>query len=122
VAAVVEQELLYGEQVRRMYFLHAWVIMPDCVHAVMETRVGVGEIDCWFRRSTVRAAIRLLDGPEERFWEAESRVRPIRTEGEFENAIAFIEGSPVNAGLVARREEWPWSSDRAWQASGLSPA
>jgi hypothetical protein len=36
VACVVANALLHGENVRRVYELHAWVVMPNHVHAIFQ--------------------------------------------------------------------------------------
>jgi putative transposase len=54
------------------------------------------------RRPTISAPI----------WHREYWDRYIRDERHFLQAIDYIHQNPVKAGLVARAEDWPWSSAR----------
>jgi hypothetical protein len=46
------------------------------------------------------------------FWQDESYDHWIRSARELEEIISYVEGNPVNAGLVSTEEQWPWSSAR----------
>ena len=46
----------------------------------------------------------------ERVWHREYWDRYMRDEEHFRQAVAYIHNNPVKAGLVARAEDWPWSS------------
>jgi alkanesulfonate monooxygenase SsuD/methylene tetrahydromethanopterin reductase-like flavin-dependent oxidoreductase (luciferase family) len=46
----------------------------------------------------------------ERFWQDESFDHWVRDPAEWQKIRAYIERNPVSAGLVAKPEEWPWSS------------
>jgi type I restriction enzyme R subunit/putative DNA methylase len=52
----------------------------------------------------------LLHRTGERFWQDESFDHWVRSEGEFIRIQKYIENNPVKAGLVAKAEDWPWSS------------
>jgi len=45
-----------------------------------------------------------------RFWQAESFDHWVRNEAQFVRIKKYIENNPVKAGLVAKAEDWPWSS------------
>ena len=45
-------------------------------------------------------------------WQREYWDRAVRDERHFAAAISYIHGNPVQAGLVATEDEWPWSSAR----------
>jgi hypothetical protein len=52
------------------------------------------------------------------FWQDESYDRLVRNQTEFDRIVNYIEMNPVKAGLVAKPEDFPWSSARAdWQSS-----
>jgi type I restriction enzyme R subunit/putative DNA methylase len=57
-----------------------------------------------------QAGNRLLHRTGERFWQDESFDHWVRSEGEFIRIQKYIENNPVKAGLVAKAENWPWSS------------
>src|ERR1022692_2436170 len=55
VACVVVKALLYGETVRRFYDLHAWVVMPNHVHAILQPHAAMPTIMRWLKGRTGRA-------------------------------------------------------------------
>ena len=44
VAIMLRQALLHGETVRKLYVLHAWVILPNHVHVILEPHLALPEI------------------------------------------------------------------------------
>jgi REP element-mobilizing transposase RayT len=62
------------------------------------------------KRFTAREGNRILGFTGQPFWQDESYDRLVRDEGEFQRIVRYIETNPVNAGLVAMPEEFPWSS------------
>ena len=88
--------------------------MPNHVHVVVEPMAGVSLhsiIQAWKSISARRANILLgRTGP---FWMREYYDRYIRDDAHLEAAIRYAENNPVDAGLCARPEDWPWSSGLA---------
>jgi REP element-mobilizing transposase RayT len=92
IAALVEEALLHFDAQR--YRLIAWCVMPNHVHALVETR------EDWPLASIVHS------------WKSYTAHRANRVgaiDRHFTNAVRYIEMNPVKAGRV---EEWRWSS--AW--------
>ena len=92
------------------YRLHAWVVMPNHVHALIgppagQTMAALATITHGWKGATARAINRLLgrSGP---LWQRESFDRWIRDEHHFAAAVAYIENNPQRAGLI----NWPWVS------------
>jgi hypothetical protein len=56
VARVVVDALLYGQTVRRLYQLHAWVVMPNHVHAILQPHAAMPTIMRWLKGRTGRVA------------------------------------------------------------------
>ena len=112
VATILEQTLLYGEVVRKLYALHAWVIMPNHVHVVLEPRLALPEIMRWLKGRTARKANQILGRKGLPFWQDESFDHWVRTTEELHDWITYVERNPVQAGLVRSEEQWPWSSAR----------
>lgn len=112
IAGVVSQALKHGETARRLYALHAWVIMPNHVHAIMEPRIALPDIMRWLKGRTSRVANRILGRTGKPFWQDESFDHWIRAGEELRKLIAYVEGNPVKAGLVEVPEDWPWTSAR----------
>ena len=120
------------------YHLHAWVVMPNHVHVLVEPLAGknIGEIiAAWksvstrrmlatgskpgsatvlgrnppARRPSIRAAVK------RHIWQPDYWDRYIRNERHYRAVIEYIHQNPVKAGLVANTEDWPWSSARGWK-------
>ncbi len=112
IAEMVEQALLHFDGER--YRLIAWCLMPNHVHALIETLPGhpLSEVLHSWKSFTAKQANRLLGrtGP---FWQTEYHDRFIRDDAHFANAKRYIEENPLRAGLVAAAGEWRWSS--AWE-------
>jgi putative transposase len=58
----------------------------------------------------VREANLLLGRTGTPFWQAESYDHWVREQSEFDRIRAYIHNNPVHAGLVAKPEDYPWSS------------
>jgi REP-associated tyrosine transposase len=110
VARIVMDCLRRGENDLGHYRLHAFVIMPNHVHILIEPGVHVPKALKAIKGTTARAANRILGRTGRRFWQEESFDHWVRNESEFERICAYIEGNPVAAGLVRNPEDWPWSS------------
>jgi putative transposase len=110
IARLVSEALRHFDAVR--YTLHAWVVMPNHVHALL-TPLGqhaLGEIlKSWKQFSALRAkrALNLAGG---RFWQPEAYDHWVRDAIEHERITRYILQNPVKARLCARPEDWPWSS------------
>jgi REP element-mobilizing transposase RayT len=112
IAALVEQALLHFDGKR--YQLLAWCIMPNHVHALVETCEGwplASVLHSW-KSYTAHLANQALQQTGE-FWFREYHDRFIRDEAHFNNALSYIEGNPVVAGLAGSKDDWRWSS--AWR-------
>jgi putative transposase len=112
IARVVQDALQHGDTVRHSYDLHAWAIMPNHVHAVLDSHIPMPAIMRWLKGRTSRIANRILGRSGQAFWQGESYDHWIRSAGELENIVRYVEDNPVNAGLVNAAEQWPWSSAR----------
>ncbi len=111
IAHAVENALLHFDGKR--YYLLAWSVMPNHVHAMLEMRSGYklgDQIRSW-KTFTARRANETLQrsGP---FWSDDYFDRYIRSDRHYETALNYIEYNPVKAGLVPSPELWPWSSAR----------
>jgi REP element-mobilizing transposase RayT len=109
VAALVQNALLRCDGER--YHLHAWVIMPNHVHALFTPiqPAVVGQIVHGWKSYTASMANRLLHRSGS-FWQVDYFDRAIRDDRHFQVARAYIEANPTKAGLCSHDEEWPWSS------------
>jgi REP element-mobilizing transposase RayT len=109
VAEFVERALLHFDGER--YRMIAWCIMPNHVHAIIETRDGwalPGVVHSW-KSFTSHEANKLLDRSG-RLGFREYHDRYIRDEEHLANVVEYVENNPVSAGLVRVKEDWKWSS------------
>lgn len=109
IAALVREALLYFDHAR--YILHAWVIMPNHVHALVTVLSGrhLSAILHSWKSFTAKSANRHL-GREGKFWQVDYFDRVMRDEAHFAATVDYIHWNPVKAGLCAKPEDWPWSS------------
>jgi REP element-mobilizing transposase RayT len=110
VACVVSNALLYGETIRRHYRLHAWVVMPNHVHAIFQPCIAMSTIMRWLKGRTGRVANQILGRTGMPFWQDESFDHWVRSAEELLGLIEYVESNPVKAGLVEAKEQWRWSS------------
>jgi REP element-mobilizing transposase RayT len=107
---VVVNALLFGETSRCFYDLHAWVVMPNHVHAIFEPRTPIPTIMRWLKGRTSRVANRILGLTGTPFWQDEVFDHWVRSAEELQDLIGYVENNPVKAGLVEAKEQWRWSS------------
>src|SRR5687768_5538294 len=111
VAGIAENALLHFDG--RRYLLHAWCVMPNHVHTLFTptTAFTMSQIVHSWKSFTAHQCNKVL-GRTGRFWAREPFDRYIRNQRHFRNALAYIEGNPVKAGLCRKSEDWRWSSAR----------
>lgn len=122
IAEIVGAEFRHFEGER--YLLHAWCIMPNHVHVVVEPSAGqaLPRILHSWKSYTAKAANRIL-GISGTFWRAEYYDHLIRDFSELEHAVQYVAENPVKAGL----RDWPWvyvaRAARPWglESMGGSP-
>jgi REP element-mobilizing transposase RayT len=122
IAAIVQEALwhLDGERYRLM----AWIIMPNHVHVMIEQIEGhplADFVHAWKSFTAKEANKRLRRTGT--FWAPDYFDRFIRDQAHFNATVHYIHDNPVKAGLIARAEDWRWSS--AWvgnpRTTGVPP-
>jgi len=110
VASLVAGALRHFEG--RRYRLHAWVIMPSHVHAVVQPlgTESLGAILHSWKSFSGNGANRLLGRIGRPFWQKESYDHLIRHQFDLVHCCHYTEENPVKAGLCSRPEDWPWTS------------
>ena len=117
IAESIEKTLLHFDGVR--YRLLAWVVMPNHVHALLETLPGFplgGVVHSW--KSFSAKQVNKLLGRTGPFWMQDYFDRYIRDEEHFAAAREYIELNPVKAGLVRSADDWQWGSVSGKDAGG----
>jgi putative transposase len=110
VADAVIKLLLQAASEFRRYDLHAYSVMANHVHVLLTPLARVRNITRALKGLTAQAGNRILRRTGQRFWQDESFDHWVRDEAQFVRIKKYIENNPVKAGLVAKAEDWPWSS------------
>jgi putative transposase len=110
VAASVVETIRRGEHEWNFYKLHAYVVMSNHVHILLEPNVPLARITQRLKGTTARTANQILGREGNRFWNEESFDHWVRNAAEFTRIKNYIEQNPVTAGLTKSPQEWPWSS------------
>jgi putative transposase len=100
------------EQTRRLYrfYVSAYVVMPEHVHLlVSEPERRSLSVAIQALKQSVARRQKVFQNP---FWQARYYDRNIWSAEEFSEKLHYIHCNPVNRGLVATPEDWPWSSFR----------
>ena len=120
IAGQVEKALFHFDGTR--YRLLAWVVMPNHVHALIETLPGfpLADIIHSWKSYTAKQANKTLERAGT-FWMPDYFDRYIRDEQHLVAVTNYIEQNPVKAGLVQAAGDWQWSS-AAVKTAGETPA
>jgi REP element-mobilizing transposase RayT len=86
--------------------------MPNHVHLLLQPKASLSRITNGLKGASAREANRVLGRTGQPFWQDESFDRWVRGAGEFARIREYILQNPVQAGLVGRAEDWPWSGGR----------
>jgi REP element-mobilizing transposase RayT len=91
--------------------LHAWVVMPNHVHAVLHPRPDwtLSQILKSWKGFTAREANRILKCTGTPFWQVESYDHLVRNDDDLARCCHYTTMNPVNAGLCRQPEHWQWS-------------
>ncbi len=109
IARLVLSSLRRGVEIGH-YLLGSYVIMANHVHALLLPAISPSRLLRALKGSSAREANHVLGRTGETFWQAESYDHWVRDEIEYRRIAAYIENNPVRAGLVARAEDYAWSS------------
>ena len=109
IAEMLKQVLLTKHE--QDYYLHAWVIMPNHVHLLVEplNSCVLSDILQAIKSISAREANQLLVR-EGAFWQRESYDHLVRDEDDFNHALEYIEQNPVKANLVRQSCEYALGS------------
>jgi len=110
IAQCVLRSLLRGERELNQYALHAYVIMPNHVHVLLNPFCTLERITNGLKGVTAMEANRILGQTGKHFWQDESYDHWIRDGVQYDRVRSYIERNPVTAGLAKNPEDWPWSS------------
>jgi putative transposase len=127
-------EALQSARQKHCFDLWGWVIMPEHVHLLLWPKhsgsktptiladikrpVGQQAID-WLEANhpdfIERLTVRNRNRTYRRFWQAgPGQDRNVYDPDAAHQILEYIHNNPVQRGLVALSEQWPWSSARDW--------
>jgi REP element-mobilizing transposase RayT len=110
IAEVIADALHYGAETLHLYDLHAWVIMSNHVHILINPHAPIPRITRAIKSYSAKHANIVLGRTGQPFWALESYDRWVRGPEEFEKIVRYIEFNPLKAGVVSAPEEYRWSS------------
>lgn len=111
VEAVLEQ--MRARHDARVY---AYVPMPEHVHLLINEPPQI--VLAQFLKAVKQMTSRKLRGAREKFWQDRYYDSNVHGEQARSEAIRYIHRNPVERGLAAKPEDWPWSSFRHY-ATGI---
>jgi REP-associated tyrosine transposase len=105
------------------FLLTAWVFLPDHWHAIIYPGFPL-TISRVLEAIKVGATLRINRWRGERGVLLQGRFfdRALRTVREYHEKMEYIHLNPVKAGLVARPEDWKWSSVQDYTGTLQAPA
>jgi REP element-mobilizing transposase RayT len=106
VAGIIRE----GAQVRHLYELVAFVVMPNHVHLLIDPNAPARNITQFVKGVSARRANALLGRTGQTFWQGESYDHWVRSSDERNRIIRYIEFNPVRAGLAKSPELFRRSS------------
>jgi REP element-mobilizing transposase RayT len=120
IADMVVGAIRYRVDYLGHYDLHAFVVMPNHVHILIQPLVPLAILTKSLKSFTARRANATLGRTGVPFWQAESYDHQIRDGRELAEVRRYIEENPVRAGLVEVASRYRWSS--AWKAAQATAA
>ena len=116
---------------RHPFIIHAWVVLPNHLHCVIE--LPTGDVDfslrwrliklefskqmpCMERRSEVR-----LKRGERGIWQRRYWEHLIRNEEDYRAHIDYVHINPLKHGLVSRVRDWEYSTFHRLVQQGIYP-
>jgi putative transposase len=101
------------ERIRRRYLfvVGGYVVMPEHVHLLVN-EPGRGLLSRTVQALKLSVSMRSRERP---FWQAHSYDFNISTYEKFVEKLRYIHRNPVRRGLMAKPEDWRWSSYRHYQ-------
>ena len=123
------RECVRSVRERHPFKIHAWVVLPDHLHCVIELPPDDADFATRWRlikmgfskalpHGETRSAVRVRRGErgiwQRRFWE-----HLIRDEADFRAHMDYVHINPVKHGLVEHVVDWPYSTFHGLVAKGV---
>ena len=110
--------VIAARRIEHEFLLTAWVFLPDHWHAVIGVRYPK-TISAVMGAIKVSSTRQINSSYKEagRLWQGRFFDRALRTVREYNKAVEYIHLNPVRRGLVAKPQDWFWSSVREYSGS-----
>jgi len=109
-ARIIFEEILERVRQSHDFYLFGYVLMPEHVHLLLS------EPKQQLLSNTMRVlkgeTSKRLKGDRKQFWQPRYYDFNVLTHRKHVEKLKYIHRNPVERGLVARPEDWPWSSFR----------
>ena len=102
---------VHEASVRLPMRLLAYCVMPNHFHLVLRPFAD-GDLSRWMQwllTTHVRRYLRHYDHSGH-VWQGRFKAFPTQDDAHLVTVVRYVERNPLRAGLVARAEDWPWSS------------
>jgi putative transposase len=116
---------------RHPFLIHAWVVLPDHLHCVIELPPGDADfatrwrlIKIGFSKAlpiTERLSASRARRGERGIWQRRYWEHLIRDEADYRAHMDYVLINPVKHGLVKRVADWPYSTFHRLAAAGIYP-
>lgn len=117
---------------RHPFVIHAWVVLPDHMHCVIELPEGDADFANRWRvikqifskalpATEFRSAVRQRRG-ERGIWQRRYWEHLIRDEADFRAHMDYVHINPLKHGLVDAVKDWPYSTFHRLVERGIYPA
>jgi len=103
---------------RSQWDLHAWCLMTNHFHLVVENRLpnlspGMHRLNGVYAQVFNERYERTGHLFGKRFG-----AKPIEDDEQLFNTVEYVFDNPVRAGLCASRQDWPWLGGTFWRVAG----
>jgi putative transposase len=117
---------------RHPFVIHAWVVLPEHMHCVIELPAGDAGFSSRWRLIKAgfskglpadewRSGVRISRG-ERGIWQRRYWEHLVRNEADLRAHVEYVHINPVKHGLVGRVADWPYSTFHRLVAQGVYPA
>ena len=113
------------EETRQKYqfCVYGYVIMPEHFHLLIgEPETGnPGTVMQVLKQRVSHQGLKLLHPTKPKFWETRFYDFNVWSHAKKIGKLRYMHRNPVKRGLVARPEDWPWSSFRHYAMGEIGP-
>ena len=112
-------DILEQTRKRHQFYLFGYVLMPEHVHLLM-SEPKLKSLSNTFRALKTETSKR-LKGDRLQFWQRRYHDFNVLSDDKFTEKLRYLHRNPVTRELVAKPEDWKWSSYRHWLTREQGP-